>query len=182
MNIYRKEWMVWAIIALLVLNLSTWATIYWHTRSGGVTDKQGGQSGMAENTSIRYSGRYFRDELNLDASQMSEFIAFNPLFRQNVRQINQEMARLKHQMLEELSGPECDTLKLNELSDSIGLCHALLKKETYRYYVSIKTICTPDQQQKLKLIFSDIFDLTVQPGHYGNGAGKGYGHGRRSGI
>ncbi len=52
---------------------------------------------------MRYSGRWFRDELELTGQQMKEFSGFNPVFRQKVRSINFELARKKQSMLEELA-------------------------------------------------------------------------------
>lgn len=41
-----------------------------------------------EGSSLRFSGRYFRDRLELDRDQMTRFREFNFSFRQNAREIN----------------------------------------------------------------------------------------------
>ena len=173
MNSQRKSWMVWAIIALILMNLATWTMILIHTRQSENTGENVANSQVGEVNAVRYSGRYFRDVLGLDESQMDSFRKFNPVFRQTARQINSGLVRLKSGMLREMSASDCDTTRLNMLSDSIGFLHAQLKRETYRYYLQFKTICKADQQQKLDLVFSDLFDLNDESANFGqNGRGR----------
>lgn len=179
-NDTKNRWMLWAVLVLLVMNVSTWVTIYVHSRE----EKQGEQE---ENRTIpgdvtgRFSGRYFREALGLSQAQMAEFTRFNPQFRHAARQINFDLLSLRTRMLDELSKPSCDTVRLNMLSDSIGICHSMLKRETYRYYLEFRAVCTEEQQVKLREIFNEAFDLNARPGGYGQGGPGGSGRGRHQG-
>ena len=82
----RNRWMVWAIVALALMNITTLITVVYHKNQ--IVEKEvvaTPDSVKSENASVLYSGRYFRDELNLSNEQMNKFSQFNPEFRQEVR-------------------------------------------------------------------------------------------------
>ena len=174
----RNKWMVWAIVALAILNITTLITVLYHKNQ--VVEKEVSttpDSIKSEKASVLYSGRYFRDELNLSNEQMDKFSQFNPEFRQGVRTINLKLADKRHDMLIEMAKKNSDKNKLNLLSDSIGFLHANLKKVTYMYYLNFKSICNQEQQKKLEQLFGEMFNSDLQMIQNGRG-GPG---GRRDG-
>jgi hypothetical protein len=176
----RYRWMIWAIFALALLNITTIVTVIYHRNHSRqeLTVPETGRI-QIENASIRYSGRYFRDQLNLSNEQMARFREFNPGFRQHVRDINIELNNIRRRMLTEMSSSYSDSVKLNLFSDSIGHLHADLKKLTYRYYLDFKEICNKDQKEKLDQLFGEMFASDIQVGRYGPGGPYGRGRGRR---
>ena len=172
--------MVWAIIALAVMNISTIVTIVYNQRESGKDDPIViTANNQTVDESMKYSGRYFRDQLNLRRDQMSEFVQFNPSFRQKMMTININLGRVRKEMLTEMCAEKSDINKLNLYSDSIGYLHSDLKKLTYRYYIDIKNICTPVQQEKLKQMFVEMFENDLQVGQHGPGPQNGRRFGRR---
>ena len=131
--------MIWAIVILALMNISTIITIVFH-RHNQTENNLPMISGQAqsENASLQFSGRYFRDQLNLTRDQMTSFRQFNTEFRTGVRNINISLTEKRHQMLKEMAGETSDNARLDALSDSIGILHAELKKLTYRYYMDFK--------------------------------------------
>jgi Spy/CpxP family protein refolding chaperone len=176
-NKYR--WMIWAIAILVVMNLTTLITVMYN-KSKLSDNIQITNLSVAESSSMKYSGRYFRDELELSMEQMKKFSQFNPEFRQAVMAINRDMAEKRHEMLNEMAKNNCDTIKLNVLSDSIGNLHAALKKSTYKYYMNFKNICTQQQQEKLKQLFGEMFNSDIQIGQNGRGGQGGRRYGWRN--
>ena len=176
----RTRIMIWAIVVLAVLNITTILTIIYHRHEPEpeITVPVSGTN-VGENSSVRFSGRWFRDELDLSAEQMNRFREFNPSFRRNVRDINLELNDLRRLMLIEMSSPDSDSARLNSLADSVGNLHADLKKHTYRYYMNFKNICTGEQKEKLDRMFGEMFAADVQTGRYGPGGPYGRGRGRR---
>ncbi len=176
----RTRMMIWAIVVLAVLNITTILTIIYH-RHEPRPDTIMPESGMTggENSSVRFSGRWFRDELDLSAEQMNRFREFNPAFRQHVRDINLQLNDLRRLMLDEMSSPASDSARLNSLADSVGYLHADLKKHTYRYYMNFKDMCNMEQKEKLDNMFREMFAADVQTGRYGPGGPYGRGRGRR---
>lgn len=166
----RGRWMIWAIAILVVMNLTTILTVVHNKRQ--LSDKgpmPASDQGLSESASMKYSGRYFRDELNLSMEQMKKFSEFNPEFRKGAMVINRNMDEKRHEMLIEMAKNNCDTNRLNVLSDSIGYLHAALKKSTYMYYLNFKNICDQQQQKKLEQLFGEMFNSDLQMGQNGKG-------------
>lgn len=176
----KNIWLVWAIIALALMNLSTIITVVYQQRKSAKADSTDipGQF-QSENESMKYSGRYFRDQLNLTRAQMNSFVQFNPVFRQQMMSLNVGLGRVRQKMLTEMSAKNSDLNKLNVLSDSIGYLHSNLKKLTCRYYIDIKNICDQEQQEKLRQMFAEMFDNDFQMGQYGTRGPYGRRYGRR---
>ena len=176
----RYSWMVWAIVILAVMNIATIITVIYNRNQAAkeIVVAEGDQS-MTEAGSTKYSGRWFRDELNFTREQMSRFVEFNPAFRGNVRSINYGLNHLREEMLSEMAAGNCDTARLNTLADSIGNLHANLKRVTYKYYLEIKNICDQQQQEKLEQLFGGMFANDGRMGQYGKGGQQGRRRGRQ---
>jgi len=174
--------MVWVIVILALMNIATVATVIFN-RNKAKNEVTAAAAGRPEAPVLaaRYSGRYFRDQLGFNDEQMSQFAGFNPAFRKNVRNINKELDLLRDRMLSEMASKECDSVKLELLSDSIGYMHANLKKVTYKYYLDIKNICNQQQQEKLKELFSGMFASDFRRGGHGRGVQQVGQQGRQQG-
>lgn len=171
-----NNWLKWLVILLLIVNVSALTTMILHQRQEAATVDSLNQSAIFESEeSLKYTGRWFRDELGLTREQMKEFSRFNPGFRQKARNINLELNTVKAEMLREMNKENYDTTRLNLLSDSTGRLHSELKKATYIYYLDFKRILNQEQQEKLSQIFAGMFEGAVHQG----GPGRGMGRGRR---
>ncbi len=173
----KGRWMIWAITALALMNIATIVTIISSRARPGQDTNLQAAAPVPEEASLRFSGRYFRDRLELDSEQMASFREFNFAFRQNAREINVQLGNIRREMLAEMSSEKTDTLRLGILSDSVGSLHARLKKETYRYYLNFKNICNKEQKEKLDQLFGDMFAFdapagNMQGGQYRRGRGR----------
>ena len=172
--------MVWAILILAVMNVATIITVvYNRNRMEDQRIVALNNEPQSESTSVSYSGRWFRDQLSFNSEQMGSFVEFNPVFRGNVRRINMDLNLLREKMLSEMAADNCDTILLNELSDSIGLLHSNLKKVTYKYYIDIKNICDTQQKEKLEQLFGGMFAGDGRMGQFGKGGQQGRRRGRQ---
>ena len=162
----RNTILIWSVVALVVLNVSTLATIYYQRM---ISSKEAGtvspETEFNQAREDKFSGRYFRDRLNFSPEQMNRFQKFNPEFRTEARAINNRLSELRNVMLDELSSENPDRQKLAELSDSIGLQHSKLKRITYGYYLNIREICNPAQRQNLRDMFYDAFGSDTRGMH-----------------
>lgn len=176
----KSSLMAWAIVILAVMNISTIVTIVYHQQqSEKVAMPQTADQKQLEANSEKFSGQYFRDQLNLNREQMEKFRTINPVFRPKARDITMELAQIRKQMLTEMAAAKSDTTMLNALSDSIGHLHSDLKKITYRYYLEIKSICDPEQQKKLEQLFDEMFTNDASMGFSGKGGPRGWQNGKR---
>ncbi len=173
--------MIWTIAILALINVSTLATVLYNRNKSSAVEASVSIPELAEpeTTSIEYSGRYFRDRLKLSRYQMDRFVQFNPVFRQEARNINTSLKRLRNKMLSEMAAQESDKNILNMLADSIGILHSDLKKITNKYYLDIKAICSREQQEKLEQMFSEIFTGNTLQEENKNRGPDGRGYGRR---
>lgn len=171
------KWLIWVTALLLVMNISAVLTMVYHKKQETRTENSLKSVANESEASVRYSGRWFRDELGLTKEQMNEFARFNPPFRQKIRSINIELNNLKMSMLDEMDSDDSDTARLNLLSDSIGMLHAELKKVTYNYYLEFRRIVNPEQKEKLRQIFSGMFEGAIPAG-----PGRGMQGGKRFGM
>ncbi len=170
----------WVIAVLVVLNLSTVLTVLINRNM--ILQKKADPAAVlkeSEGNAVKYSGRYFRDQLGLTREQMERFAEFNPGYRQEVRNIHAALVEKRSRLLQEMSSPDSDTARLDMISDSIGHLHADLKRCTYKYYLNIKAVCDDQQQIRLENLFNEMFAGELQSGPGGT-AGQGAGrHGRQ---
>lgn len=178
----RHRILVWVIVVLAVMNITTFITIGYHVyQSNQTATIAGGQNAIQlEADAAQFSGRYFRDQLGLNDEQMSLFREFNPEFRIQAREITIQLSENRKEMLEEMARENSDTVKLNQLSSEIGTLHSLLKELTYKYYLDLKNISTPEQRKQLEKLFRTMFNNDAQMGFPGNQNGN-KGHGWRGG-
>lgn len=176
----RQSWLIWIIAALAVMNIATVATVMYNRKRSEkeITARDTGRNQL-QTPSFRYSGGYFSDELGLDEEQMERFGQINPVFREQVWNINNDLNRLRQRMFSEMSAKNPDPVKLDSFADSIGLMHSDLKKVTYRYYVEISSICDAKQKEKFDEMFGAMFINERGMGQYGRGLQQGRGRGRQ---
>ena len=176
----KNSKLVWAIVVLAVMNVSTILTVVFHKVQSNQTEvAKSADTKQSEADAEKFSGRYFRDQLNLSSDQMDKFKVINPTFRPKARNITIELANKRKEMLAEMAALKSDTSRLNALSDSIGQLHCDLKKISYKYYLGIKSICDQEQQRKLEQIFSEMFGNDSPLGSSGKGGPNGRQQGRR---
>ncbi|MGE4568197.1 MAG: hypothetical protein AB7C90_03325 [Bacteroidales bacterium] len=170
----NRTLLVWLVVLLAVLNISTVAALLYHKQQ----HKQNNELLMAGSGQVAINGSYFRHQLQFDSLQMSGFRHAQRNFQPKVKEILMAIDSLKGAMHTELTGAHPDTLLLNRISHRIGENHALLKKETYKFYLSLCTLCSVQQKEQLQQTLLPIFcdcagnrqtapDQIMQPGERG---------------
>ena len=173
----RNKILIWLVVLLVILNVTTIATILYHNYKERQTEND---SVIVNSEGKMINGRLIRSELSFDNNQIDRFRKINHLFRPTAMAIVFKIDSLKAIMFQELQKQRVDTLKLNNLSDQIGNLHGKLKQETFRFYLQIKSICAPEQVSKLEKIFAPLFkneglNMPRGQGHQPFGRGRGMG-------
>lgn len=152
--------MQWIIVILLATNLSTLGSFYYHR----LTELKAEKKIQEEQTNIPGDRRtrFFRDELNLDDTQLDEFREINRTFNRTARGIEMNLSRLREDLIKELGTQNPDSVRLNELAREIGENHRDLKQVTSAFYLNMRKICTPEQQEKLQTIFESMLNKDSQ--------------------
>ena len=170
----RSRILIWSVIFLSLLNISTIGTIYFSNRANSSALEE---SIVIDPESSPLNGRYLRQELNFNHQQVEMFREESREFRQSANGVIEKMNRYKSLLFDEIHSENPDRLKTKEYSDSIGHAHSQLKELTVDLYLEIRKCCTPEQAEKLEKIFSPLF--RDNPQIRGAGQGQGHGQGRR---
>lgn len=167
---HKSRLLIWSVILLALLNISTIGTIYLSNRANSSDPEE---SIVIDPESSPLNGRYLRQELNFDHEQVAVFRDESREFRQSANGVIEKMNRYKSLLFEEIRRETPERLKTKEYSDSIGRAHSQLKEITVDFYLEIRKCCTGDQAAKLEKIFAPLFRDNPQM------RGAGQGHGRR---
>ncbi len=169
--------LIWSVVILALLNVSTIATIVYHNYQERIEKQDIVLDTQGQNP---LNGRYFRQTLGFTDSQMEVFREVNHEFRPNANRIIIKIDSLKREMFTEIKKTSSDTVRLNALALETGNLHAQLKRETNRFYLRIKAVCTPQQIEQLQNAFSPLFRNESCPGNGQGRQGRGNGNGFRN--
>jgi Spy/CpxP family protein refolding chaperone len=151
MNYFLKyRFAIWAIIILSAIILSSVGTL--------LVLKQ-----KHEDDEARRHGqisRFFKEELKLTPEQEKAFKVSRHQFFRNSRIIFDSLEKTNRLIIEELCKPQPDSAILYHLSDQIGNLHAKWKHESIRNLLNLRSICTPEQVQKLNTINAELIGPT----------------------
>lgn len=172
----KTQLLIWLVVLLLVMNAVTIGTILYHNyqerqAASASLILPGGGGGPNP-----LNGRFLRQELGFDWSQMDSFRKLNQNFRPKAMDISFQIDSLKELMFEKMQEPQPDSLGIETLADQVGALHKELKSETFRFYEQLRRICRDDQKARLKDIFRPLFVNETMGPSYGprNGRGPGW--------
>ena len=153
MNYFLKyRFAIWAVIILSVIILSSVGTLLFLKISHN-NDRMPKDPEARRHSQI---GQFFRTELKLTKDQENIFKANRHLFFQNSKAIFDSIEKKRILMIKELGKPQPDSLVLFQISDEIGILHGKLKRETIKNLLRLRSICTPEQIQKLNTINNEL--------------------------
>lgn len=170
----KTQFLIWAVIILFAMNVATIVTIVV-SRNRTVEPKTDQvQNPPADPDAIRF--HFFAQELGLRPEQMEAFRNANRTFNPRVHQLSMEMADMRREMVNELGKENPDRQKLDSLATAFGDLHRQLKEQTINYYMELRSVCTPEQQQQLHVLFRTMLNPNNElPLHR---YGRGWRHGR----
>lgn len=169
----KTQLLTWAVVLLVVLNLATIGAILYHNyqeKQASAGNIQVGGSGYGN----PLNGRFLRQELGFDNTQMDQFRVINQAFRPAAMLLTLEIDSLKEEMFAALQAEQPDTAVISQQADLIGRHHSSLKMETAHFYQQLRNICTKQQQAQLEDIFRPLFiNEQTDPDHEpGNPPGR----------
>ncbi len=150
MNYFLKKRLVfWGIILLVVMNLSSLATVWWqkHMRPGPPP------GGMDEPRRARH---ILKKELGLTDSQSKQFERIQHQHRRNSEEIHENMKNLKHDLFAQLAVDSIDEDKIEQLTLKIGQAQSELEVLTFRHFLELKNLCNDEQQKRLSSLISEL--------------------------
>jgi len=188
MNYFTKNRiLIWIVIAAFAINISAIVTILYHANKGKC---------RLERDGFRHrTHEFFKNELNLSPEQDKQFKDLFTASREEARPMVMKIREQRQGLMKVLFEKSVDSLKVKLISDSILQSQALLMQHTIKHYLDLKKILKAEQQEKLNMLYQDLFgcermqmDKKCEPGcgkveesagrhRHGQGKGKGDGSG-----
>jgi len=180
MNYFTKNRiLIWIVIAAFAINISAIATILYRVNKVKC---------RIENAEDHHrSHDIFKKELNLTPEQETQFMEMKKTSREEARPIVVKMREQRKELMNVLFEKAPDTIKIKLISGEIQQSQAMLLQQTIKHYLDLKKILKADQQEKLNLMYQDLFgcpkmQMEKKCGsecgkENGSGDGKGDGNG-----
>ncbi|MCG8410957.1 MAG: hypothetical protein MI739_06715 [Bacteroidales bacterium] len=150
-NLSKKRILIIGIIALLIINISALATIYYNNKVKVRKENQV----YIQRQKMREVGmyNYFRNELNLSDQQFLSFKQINRNYSIATREIKDELNKYRHLFIVEISKQNPNTASIDSVSYRIGHLHYELKLLTSEHFLELKKLCSPEQEESLQKLF-----------------------------
>ncbi|MGD9556432.1 MAG: Spy/CpxP family protein refolding chaperone [Mangrovibacterium sp.] len=161
----------WIIVILLATNLATIGSFYYHRTMENRQPKT--EQNEQQNIPGEQRTRFFREQLALSDEQLEQFREINRTFNRIAKHLEMNLAGLREEMIEELGSQSPDTIRLGQIAAEVGSNHRQLKQVTATFYLDMKRICTPAQQEKLHELFKAMLNKENQINLPQTGKGKG---------
>lgn len=144
------------VIALVIINLSSLSTIYYHKK---IRDKKIEEyKDKREQIHVGGMHRFIKEELNLDSLQFEQFREAYYKNMKETRNIAEKLNIYRHNMLSEIAKINPNQDKLDEISRNIGDLHYELKKLSISHFMELKDICNEEQQENLQKLFMHMME------------------------
>ncbi len=180
----KRKLLIGVILFLFLTNAVTILTVVLHTSKSADNnqdDKKATATEIPGNIPESLRAQFFAKELKLNSEQQEKFRNIQRDYMRGARAISAEMSNLRDVLLQAMDQDQPDSIRLNELSEQIGLKHTELKKLTVQYYIGLKSVCKPDQQEQLYEMIRKIIkpdgDVQLPQGEGGRIGGRGQGRG-----
>jgi len=144
--------LIWLVIALAILNVSTIAAILWH-RGHIIYESRMHSERLGLFGAPKFPGWHLKEKLKFSNKQSEDFDLIRKDFNISAKDIANQMQSLRMNILNELAKDNIDTIAIYKYAKDIGNLHSDLKKKTIKFYIEIKNICNPGQKDTLSFIF-----------------------------
>ena len=154
MDIFKqKRYMLLLIILLVIFNVSMLA-ILWIGRPPRRAESQRPPRTGKEQAQVQ---RLLKDELGFDKAQIEQFIHIRGKLNEQADQLDEEVRHLKKQMFDEVLQDNPRPMLSDSLLSLALEKQARIEKLTFQYFLDLKKICTPEQQEKLQILIHELF-------------------------
>ncbi len=135
---------IWVIIILIVLNISTIGTIFYHNYKVENFRKLD-----QKNYPVQRTPKFFHHQEHFYGDRSDKHVKYINEYRSEARILAKKMQEKRVELLNHLSSDTTDTTYLNNLASEFGDLHRDLKLLTIDFYLKTKAVSTPEQQEEL---------------------------------
>jgi len=154
----KNRFMLWTIVVLLILNISTLALLWF-----GLLKRPKPLPPPGTHERLLEGIRFLEKELNLSEKQIQQFIESRNKHAEQAKGIHDKIHHLKKQILDELFKSAPDSVIFQKLSHAIGNHQSELEQLLIEHFLELKSYCRPEQQEKLKGLFFDLALMSRPP-------------------
>lgn len=168
----RQKVIIWILAGSLIITLSILSSMIYHAQAE--PEEPVGQAPCSTSCMMLF------EELDLDATQQEELENILHQFRDTSAILVSELRQRRLALMEELQKDDTDSLQISKLSEELGAVQVRMTKQAACQYLRIRSICKPEQHQKLSNVYCDMFGCARL--NMGQGQGQGqhrYRNGRK---
>ncbi|NOZ45457.1 MAG: hypothetical protein GXO79_01595 [Chlorobi bacterium] len=132
---------LWIIIILLIFNVSTIGTIFYHNYMRRKCELM--------NKPFPPPPQFLRHNPHFKDFHANKHHKFLNQYKTEAKEITMQLHDKRIELLNALSADTADTIYLHQLADEFGILHKDLKMLTIDFYLKNKAISTPDEQKEL---------------------------------
>ena len=139
------------LILMVVVNICTLGFIIYKSQHKHYRNDHGERFGSP--------GKFLSERLHLSAAQEA---SLDKLRKENERKMSVLRARkdsLRKQSFELIKKDVYDVSRADELANEIGNCHKEMEKQMAAYFMSIKSLCTKEQQADFNRFIDHIAEI-----------------------
>jgi Spy/CpxP family protein refolding chaperone len=153
MNYFLKyRYALWSVIILSVIVLTAVCTMFYLRLSNKHQRFEKGD----ENKRHAQMEHFFRNELGFSPEQEKKAIEFRGETFKTMHALFDSLEHNRIAIIAELAKPQPDTVLLYRLSNENGTLHAKLRYLSVKQILKLRSICTPEQAQKLNKLNEQI--------------------------
>jgi Spy/CpxP family protein refolding chaperone len=149
----QKKFMIWTIALLVLLNLLSMAAL-WYQR-GGPPPQVPKQADQRQESVSQFLNR----ELLLTDDQKKEFERLRKEHFEASTRLSKEIREAKKALFDQVMAPASDKTAIEKLTQQIGDKQGELELLLFNHFTALRSKCTPEQQERFKIILHDILDL-----------------------
>ena len=153
----NKRFVIWSIIILVILNLLT-ISAFWFTKIFRIFPIQRIAIHEINDANHKQGDKFLEKELNLSEEQNKKFEESRDKHHKLTKALHEEIYVLKEQLINELFSTKIDSSKIKKLSEEIGMKQTELEMQNNVHVLELKSICKPEQQEKLSLLFNEMLN------------------------
>jgi len=146
----------WLNIFLLIINISAFGTMLYLNSPGKGKDND---NDAGEKVS---SLDFLKKELDLSKDQYKEISRLDEEVFNTYHQLIEKICDVNFATMDELSKDYPSEIVLDSLAMRIGTLNALLRQQTIRHFLNVKSICNDNQKEEMSFLFKEMMELDKQ--------------------
>ena len=154
MKIERTRLLTLLVVVLVLLNLTTLATI-WFRKSPQQLDAD------------RREGpkNFIIQKLHFNEKQIEEFSALVDEHRTQMQELREQIAESKEQFYDQLKSDAPDTAMAYQQIASITQFEEQAERITFNHFKKVRAICSSEQKQEFDVVINEILRRMMGPSH-----------------